>query len=652
MKKNLIYIVTLTIGLFMYSCSDSFLDDKKMYNQYDESIFENETQTGWYIDKIYYDFFNGYNSPAKVLVGKWEDRNNLTEEQAGMSNKLVNPKEELITSDDGNDYYGDRLGEKVVNNSYTRIRNCTFVIDNLDEKGIKISESFKKTAKGQMYFFRALQYFDLLRTYGGVPLVTSIQSPSSTDESIKLPRALPGECVELILSDLDQAAGLLPDKWDDANYGRLTRAAALAMKSRVLLTYACPVFNKNWDSDKTRWQAALDASLKAESELSAAGYGLYGSSAKDWAEMFLVDNKFCKEVIMANLMSPNVKTAQNNGWEASIRLKSQSGSGGVKAPQEMIDLFPMADGSRPTADNGYDPFLFFLDRDPRFYRTFAFSGSEWGHKQDSKETVWAYRYLYSKDGKELKKYSDENDVNTPAFVRKMSDPNADRDGGLKYSGVDIFYYRYAELLLNIAECYAALDDKANCIKYLSMIRARVGIPSANNYGIGNLSDKYAALEACLYERRVELAYEGIRVWDMQRWMLYNDEGDNNTCQKLRVEPLNGRARIGHYLQVKTIGTSDADPLKEERKELSVNPNSTTFQDDLMKLAQFYKDNFELIDPDTPLDNVNNDPVTVLWRQHYYMWGLKRVVLANNPWIEQTKGWLDASGGTGTFDYQK
>ena len=85
-----------------------------------------------------------------------------------------------------------------------------------------------------------------------------------------------------------------------------------------------------------------------------------------------------------------------------------------------------------------------------------------------------------------------------------------RFAGLAYSGTEYFEYRYAELLLNIAECYAAKGDIGNAVNYLGKIRARVGIPAANNYGIGSLSSKYAALEACLYERRVELAYEGKR----------------------------------------------------------------------------------------------------------------------------------------------
>lgn len=662
MRNKIIYIAILSMGLMATSCDDSFLTEKKMWGSYDEQIFTNETQTGWYIDKVYYDFFNGYNSPGKMIVGRWEDRTNLTEEKGGISD-LINPQKEKISADDGDSYYGNKLQDKVENNPYTRIRNCTYIIDNIDEKGTKISDDFKKTAKGQMLFLRALQYYDLMRVYGGVPIVTSVEDASATNDALKIPRASVEECVKQIVKDFSDAASLLPDQWDAGNYGRWTRAAALAMKSRVLLSFASPLYNKDWDNENnTRWEEALQAGLEAEKELSSAGYGLYGKGGKQWAEMFLVDNSFCKEVIMVNLMSPATATAQNSGWENSVRLKSQAGGGGLKAPQEMVDLFPMADGTRPSTANGYDAKTFFLNRDPRFYRTFAFSGCEWGYvdaknSNAANDVVWAYRYKHQGEKNPAtieKKYSNENDVNCPAFVRKMSSPKAGTNGAFKYSGVDVIYYRYAELLLNVAECYAAKGDEGNCAKYIGMIRDRAGIEkSSNNYGLGLFADKYAALEACLYERRVEFAYEGIRAWDMQRWMLYDDS--YQTCSRLKVTPLNGTSRTGYYLQAKGIGATKADPLLTARENVRVNPDATDFEEKLEELALFYNNNFDWIaltdQEETPLDNVSNKAVEILWRPQYYVMGLTRTVLTANPWLEQTKGWLDLNGSDGSFEFR-
>ncbi|WP_321425964.1 RagB/SusD family nutrient uptake outer membrane protein [uncultured Bacteroides sp.] len=654
-RKKILYIAALAVGLLSASCNDQFLEDKKLYGVFDENTFQNETQTGWFIDKVYYDYYYGYKSPGLNIVGLWEDRTGLTEEKGGMSN-LLNPTKSLETSDDCSQYYGAKLGTSATNSPYTRIRNCNFVINNIDELGTNVSATFKTTAKGQMYFLRAIQYFDLVRMYGGVPIVTTVSKATSEDESIKYPRRSVTDCVDQIISDLDSAATKLPNQWNAANYGRFTRAAALAMKSRVLLTYASPLYNKDWDNPANdRWAKALEAGLTAEKELTTAGYGLYGSSAKDWSNMFLVDNTFCKEAIMVKLLSPNTTVAENNSWEKTIRLSNQGGSGGLKAPKEMIDLFPMADGSRPTVANGYNDFKFFLNRDPRFYRTFAFSGCKWGYKSNPTATVWGYRWQYTASGKTAFGYSDNNDVNSPAFVRKMT--NTAMDNVFDYSGTDIFEYRYAELLLNIAECYAATNNVTKCLEYLSLIRKRVGIPSANNYGIGTLADKYAAIEACLYERRVELAYEGKRTMDIQRWMLYNDDAsaNNTTCAKLGISPINGTSRTGHYLEYKTTLTSNTDPLASARSTISVDPDATpaVFAQSLQDLATFYEQNFVLKDPATPMDNDGlGKALKIGWKQRYYIWGIHRTALTANSWLEQTIGWLDANNAQGTFDYQK
>src|SRR5678810_1014182 len=150
----------------------------------------------------------------------------------------------------------------------------------------------------------------------------------------------------------------------------------------------------------------------------------------------------------------------------------------------------------------------------------------------------------------------------------MSNPAADSIG-FAVSGTDIFDYRYGELLLNIAECYAATGNIAKCVEYLGKIRGRVGIPSANNYGIGSLADKNAALEACLYERRIELAYEGKRFWDIQRWMLYADDAatNDNTNAKLGIPIINGTNRTGYYWQGKNFTSSD--PLTASDRNISV-----------------------------------------------------------------------------------
>ncbi len=659
MKKNIKSILALVLIIISASCSDNFLEDKKSYGQTDDTFYESEQQTTWYINNLYYDYFSAFKSPIQNVVGWYGSSNPYLTEELGGTQDFINPTKTLINDTDIPNYYGTKLENKINNNPYNRIRDCNAFLENIDTKGASQDEAFRNKCKGQVYYLRALQYFDLMRLYGGVPIVISTTNATSTDPSIQLPRATVTEVVNQIVADLDMAAELLPTNWGAADYGRFTKGAAMAQKSRVLLTYASPLFNKNWDTDNSRWQAALDAGLAAETQLTADGYGLYGTTAKDWENMFLVDNAFCKEAITVQLLSTGTTSVyMNNSWEGGIRPISQGGTGALEAPKEMIDLFPMADGSRPVPKVGstgnYDPFIFFKGRDPRFYRTFAFSGAKWSYKENTSSVVWAYRWI---DGSKTAKpavYRDNNQESSPAFVKKMSNPAASNANKYIYSGTDIMEYRYAELLLNIAECYAALGNTANTITYLGKIRNRVGIPSANNYGIGTLADKYKAIEAVLYERRVELAYEGKRFWDIQRWMLYSDDAlagtVNNTCTKLGLTPINGTQRTGHYLEYKTEATA-TDPLATATTGISVDPDASNFTAQIAALETFYNNNFILTDLTTPMDNVNGTAVQIKWNSNYYIWGLHQAVLTQNTWLKQTIGWNNDSGVLGTFNYQ-
>lgn len=651
----------LSFGIILVSgCRQKFLEDVKSYDKFDAKLFTNETQTGMYIDRLYYDYFSAYKSPTVTVVGLYNNiRTQMTEEIGGTVPNQINSQKTLFNSWEADGYYGNALSSGVQNNPYSRIRNANVLLSKIDEVGQSLSGQFRNRAKGQMYFLRALQYFDLVRVYGGVPIVTTVEEASADIDSIKHPRAKTSEVVAQIVKDFDSAAALLPATWESSNYGRFTSGAALAMKSRVLLTYASPLFNSDWDNPgNDRWQKALDAGLAAETALTAAGYGLYGSSAKDWAEMWYKNNNsFNKEAIMVRLLSNSTASSgiESNGWERTIRVTKQTGGGGISVPKEMIDLFPMKDGSRPVVGVNYDSTYFFIDRDPRFYRTFAFSGMKWPTKESPtpNDVIWLYRWKYT--GNKVA-YSDGNTVSSPAVVRKMTDPTgASTVAGLAFSGTDIFEYRYAELLLNIAECYAAKGDIPNSITYLGKIRNRVKIPSANNYGIGTLSSKYAAIEACLYERRVELAYEGKRFWDAQRWMLYNDDpaSGNTTCAQLGIAPINGTARTGRYWQYKNTAPNNSDPLLAARGTISIDPDAADFTTQLNNLKTFYQDNLVRVPTDQFMDkDGSGQPLYISFRQNYYISGLNSTALSTNPWLQQTIGWNDYSGAAGTFDYRQ
>jgi hypothetical protein len=671
------YIVLSLLLVLGASCSDNFLEEKKQYGTFGDEFYQSEERVNWFINNMYYDYFDGYKTPIATVVGSYTTVQTSYTEEIGGVQPFTNPNLTYVNATDGSGYYGIALNDKIQNHPYNRIRDCNSVLESIDVYGTNLSKTFSDGIKGQIYYLRALQYFDLMRTYGGVPIVTSVQIASSSDPLTQIPRASVTEVVKQITSDLDLAANLLPGKWDASNYGRFTKGAAMAQKSRVLLTYASPLFNKNWDTDMTRWDAALKAGTDAETQLMADGHNLSGTTAKEWEAMFYnKDNVFNPEAITVKLLSNSTLGAlySNNSWERSMRIGSQAGvsGGGVKAPKSMIDLFPMENGTRPmdvhgNAINGYSPFLFFKGRDPRFYRTFAYSGSYWPYNNNLalpnnhvySPTVWAYRWAVSSATNTAFGYSLGNNAASPALVKKMSSPTAGNLSNFQYSGTDIMEYRFAELLLNIAECYAAKGEITNAVTYLSKIRQRVGIASANNYGIGTLTTKYQALEAVLYERRIELAYEGKRFYDIQRWMLYSDDAslNDNTNAKLDIPVINGTQRIGNYLHYKNgfsaVGT---DPLANSaRAAISVDPDNTNFKAQIALLEAFYTANFELKSPPSPMDAFPSGSATavdILWRPNYYIMGLNQTALLQNPWLQQTKDWKDANGSFGTFNYQE
>lgn len=679
MKKfNLLYAGVLAVSLSMSSCDDSFLDMNN-YGAYDD--FDSETKVSWYLSGLYYNYYIGYNNPGRQIIAEWEDWNYMTDEQWGIkTGTKIDPNSQYSTIDDIkpwevssnkyedpmlSSYFGDRLGSSITNNAYTRIRNCNLLLRDIDS--YSVSADTKKKAKGQALFLRAVQHFELMRVYGPIPVVTSVLNATASSE--KLPRASVTQCVEQIVKDLNEAANNLPVSWSGVDLGRPTRLTALAYKSRVLLFYASPIFNKNWDDENNiRWKKALTAAQNAVAEAGDGGV----SNAVEWGNVLanddnLINTNAAKEAIFMKLLSNDNITdgAETNSWEGSARLSSQLGGGGVKVPMELIDIFPMADGTRPKEEdkiaNGNIRFI--ENRDPRFYQTFAFSGMKWGYKENTEDVVWAYRWRTEGEDKNTFAYSDNNNVASPVFVRKMTTVNTPSTESYGKSSVDIYEYRYAELILNLAECYAATGDIQKCKETLAILRKRVGIPEGTQYyGLNeSVRDRHSALEACLYERRIELAFEGKRFWDIWRWLLYDGgQGDGlklssvNTCEALGVSQLNGTSRISKYLDLKsgTYAYGATDALKQEREGIMADPANADFNNQIKNLADFYELHFQFGDPTSPADkDANNNPSYILWRSNYYINGLSKSVLDNNSWLGQTKGWTDQNGMPGVIEWQ-
>lgn len=698
LRLSMVFITSLAF----IGCSDQFLQDKEDFNKTTKKLYDNLTSATSRVDNLYTLLLPSsgrsvaWDSPS---TGSSDDFSKCTEEYAGFS-QMIDPGI-ILTTTNVNDYFFNE--QKTSRNPYGHIRNCNEVIEGLMAGSLPLKD--KTPLLGQAYFFRAWAYLRLVKIYGGVPIVDKVQTVIVGDNegaNLTIPRSKAKDCIEFICEDLRMAAEYLPNRWNGENYGRVTAGAALALQGRARLLYASPLFNRS--DEISRWEDAYKSNKMAIDSLKAGGFGLAyqsnpGINASNWAKMF--NEIQSPEAVFITLynnikQSGSTALAKNNLWENSIRPSNTNGGGGKVPTATMIDLFPMADGKKPEKSsyiyNENTPFM--LNRDPRFYRTFGFTGTRWAFSGDP-TSLNAIKYPYKGENYELWNYAwyskkeNLNAVNTSGYgadgfgndykgvyIRKRTDDldvnssalytyDLESSRPFELSAAPYIEIRYAEVLLNFAESACGAGYYTEAIQALQAIRERVGYKAADNYGLPSdlNGDRAKLFEAILYERQIELAYEGKRFDDMQRWMLWDGgEGQEilnaswkvtgfggNTCTYLGVLPFNGQRRIGLELRVADTvegfiadGTPDKDPLKNSRPAAW---NLTTQSQPSAALVEFYKTKLT-----RKLRQVDTSDKVVSFKPNCYFLGLKANAQSNNVMLLQTIGWDDVmNGGMGTFD---
>lgn len=593
--------------LALTSCSDQFLEDKKNYDNVNPEIYNYVSGCNARLNDVYSWCLPTVNDMTWKYpsVGSKDLAGGSTEEYSGFSS-FVDPQNELTSSGSGVSVPDFIMGTQanIQEAVYGRIRNINDVIKGIS--GGSISQSDKDMLLGQVYFFRAWCYYNLFKWYGGVPIVTDILDPV---EGNTTPRATAKEVKDFILSDLDKAAKMLGEKtlnggWTGNDYGRVTTGTALALKGRVLLLWASPLFNRS--NDQKRWTDAYSIMKAEQDSITRCGYGLYEGSNKtnaaNFAQMFCTTSKNPEAVFVTlynSVIGDGLDNQKNNTWERAIRPANASGSG-KNASAMLIDMFPMADGKIPagtgtytkleSSSESYDKEVPFLHRDPRFYRTFSFPGFRWAYNGDASVrnpnnpgngkdyVLWNYVWytdvndqgnvesgnsygadnlLGSKQGVYVRKKSDDLDVNSPAYSFSYSNEGYGSDP--YYSSAPLIELRYAEVLLNLAEVACGAGHMDEAVQILKQIRERVGYTGDCGLQANLSSDQAACMSAILYERQIEFAYEGKRFDDMRRWLLFDGGSQfstisgapatwtltgwgGNTCTWLGFKPFNGQRR--------------------------------------------------------------------------------------------------------------
>jgi len=655
-----------TIGLFTLlatftftSCNDDFLEEKKDYAGLNEDVFKVPALAKQYVDYVYYLFLPSNNAAVNtwdLAAGGNDDFSQTTEELGGEVN--WNKTWSAISPNNAHclPYIGSRISSSISNNTWTRLREINIFLEQIDKNGM--TDADKNPLKGQMYFWRAYQYYEMVKLYGGVPIVLTAQNPiieeGSTDTQI--PRSSTSACIEQIVSDLDKARDLLKNvKWGSSDWGRITSGAAVAFKGRVLLTWASPLFNPT--DDVQRWKRAYDANVEAKTLLQADGKGLFatGGTANGvaWGNMFLSEINNPEAVIVWSFNNSATSNLQkNNGWERAVRSKATGGNGAISPTKQMVDMFPMADGKSIVGNPAYNPALFYKNRDPRFYKTFAYNGSTWKFAENTSFKQWTYSW-YSKTPSASTvnpdKFTETLGANSSGiYLRKATSDASSNATGYLNSGTDFMEMRFAEVVLNLAESAIGIGNLAEGKTLIESVRARAGITNGDgHYGLGNVSSRDQHFAAVLNERAVEFAYENKRFYDLRRWMLFEP---GTTASRLGFTPLNGTRRTAYYIVAKKtdgtnyVGTADpfyaatgnAPVINREPTSFPVTINGVTLANFDAYLDYMYTNYFNIVERDN-LDPTTNN-WTFTWYKEYYYFGIYQSLLDSSPYLEQTQGW--------------
>ena len=535
----ILLFVGLIGGLASTSCKKSFLEKPKGGSVTVDTIFDSKNQAQYAIAEMYYLCVRGY-FPQTYDGCRPEaitDQLYIIHPAYDWASNTIGTGSYItgnMSADANCDYgFGSDNGSGY-GWHYKGIRQANLVLKNIN-KVADADANWKTDVKGQALFCRAMQHFEAFRYYGGIPIVNK---PLDGDSKIAVPRSSVQSVVDSVVKWCDQAASMLPATRASADFGKVTKLAALALKARILLYAASPLYNtpanlkaevsgaRFGDSrdtvlaypsyDQERWNKAAKAAKDVIDNAGGAGVSLFntgkplttGETYATLGDYESVWNVFAnQELILVN-------TANQAGsgfvWGQYLSSKLRLAQWGVKnnVPVEFMQQYEKLDGTKWTlpatgADLPVD--IKALNLDPRFYQSIAYDGMYYS----SQRGVLAYykKGDYSTDGNLASSDAGVDGYATEVykFVARV-DNMTDNHLAWPVFRLAEFYLSYAEAL---NEYQGPGGDATN---YLNLIRKRAGMPEKHPADAGSFRD------AIQNERTIELAYEGHRYNDLNRWL--------------------------------------------------------------------------------------------------------------------------------------
>ena len=545
-KRKLVLLGILTLALVPISCNEDFLETSPL-----DAISADATWADGALSEAF--VFNVYSS---LGYGGFEEEglSSLTDEAMFThSGRGVNVITEGSLSPSGT---GNVNIIPQWNELYLAIRKANIAIQELPNAAFD-DQTLKDRLLGESYFLRAYYYHQLMRYYGGAPL---IDAPYGLDDDYTIARGTYADNVTFVTDDLDKAISLLDGK--DVTPGRASMLSAMGLKSRVL-TYAASDLrdgptasakssvlggysnlelvaytsgdrDARWTLAKTAAKAVLDATTGYKLDLTAP------ATAEEAKQTYISiamgggsavgDAAARSELLFERTHSP-LFTAESNWPLGGIHQGINNGPNGYhnwagNTPiQQLVDDYQMMDGTDFDWSNPEQASAPYENRDPRLAATVLYDGAAWKPRPDDVAAIDPYDEIqtgtYSDGsggiiaGVDMRDSPIENwnGSRTGYYVRKFIDPDPSLvDNQSSAQVVPWPFIRYTEVILNYVEASIALGDEGEARNWLNKIRFRAGMPAITASGS-------ELLDAYINERRVELAYEEHRFHDARRWMI-------------------------------------------------------------------------------------------------------------------------------------
>ena len=506
MKKIIKLFVLLTIVLT--SCKKNILDIQPQDRIPETAVWGDQALIQAYENELYNAIPHGF---YIHMYSKYTDEAINSAPCCGADIfKLNTYSPDNIDQAGGGDFWGGYM--YYWNQGYTYVRKVNVFLEKM-----AAPDALNFTAKPQLVaeakFIRAFIYFNLIERFGGVPIVKQSYELSDVGK-VMFQSSTFDSCVAFIQQDINDAMPDLPVSYasTDANFGRATQDACYALMSRVDLYAASPLFNPT--NDMAKWQKAADAAA-VFTEHGDRGYSLY----PDYRSLFnqnsgAAENEY---IFSRQFTTSNPQEAPPNNL--GRRYGAYGGWWASNGPsQNLVDDYDMKNGEPAftwsgnaktiNPASGYDPTHPFYNRDPRFEASILHDSSIF---HGDTLQMWV-----SPDGTKFGYDSWKQSSDNPRggyWLRKFM-PEVEQISFNEHYTIPWPFFRLAEIYLNYAEAEFALGNEDVCRQYISKVRARVGMPAIPASVTGE------ALRARLYnERRIELAFESQRFFDIRRWKI-------------------------------------------------------------------------------------------------------------------------------------